>query len=295
MLFDARQKKSSMLGRCVPPTHYGAMTPITRRCALAALAALPGACGSEAPAAQRFKGFDAARMAVRIAGDGRPTLLLHGFASNGEAWFRWGLAGRLVAQGRRVIAPDFRGHGGSDAPEGPDAYPKDVLAMDQEALLASLGLGAYDIVAYSMGALVAVRMLARGARPGRVVLGGMGDARIEGVTARDEMFRDAAAHGEAARTEGARRIAQMLAKGGLKGPAILGVLDSLERTPPVELKRLTTPILVVCGQEDDENGSAEGLAAALGNARAMRVPGAHGTTPQTNAFQKAVTGFLGRP
>jgi pimeloyl-ACP methyl ester carboxylesterase len=232
---------------------------------------------------------------VRIAGEGRPTLLLHGFASTGESWFRWGLAQRLVAQGRRVIAPDFRAHGQSDAPERTAAYPKDVLALDQEALLRALGVGAYDVVAYSMGALVAVRMLVRGAAPGHVALGGMGDARVEGVTARDAMFRDAAANGGGAKTEGARRIAQVLAKSGLNGPAILSVLDSLGRTPPAELKRLTTPVLVVCGEDDNENGSAEGLAAALGNARALRVPGAHGTTPQTDAFQDAVTGFLGRP
>jgi pimeloyl-ACP methyl ester carboxylesterase len=194
-----------------------------------------------------------------------------------------------------VIAPDFRAHGRSDAPPDPAAYTKDALAMDQEALLQALGVGGYDLVGYSMGSLVAVRMLVRGARPGRAVLGGVGDARVEGVTARDEMFRDAAAHGAAATTEGARRMAQMLAKGGMKGPAILGVLDSLGRTPAAELKRLTTPVLVVCGDQDDENGSAEGLAAALGNAKAVRVPGAHGTTPQTDAFQDAVIGFLGGP
>jgi len=272
------------------------MRPITRRCAITALAALPAAaCEAEAPPVRTFKGFDGARMAVRIAGEGRPTLLLHGFTSTGESWFRWGLAKRLVAQGRRVIAPDFRAHGQSDAPEGPAAYPKDALAMDQEALLQGLGVGDYDLAAYSMGSLVAVRMLVRGARPGRAVLGGVGDARIEGVTARDEMFRDAAANGAAARTEGARRMAEALAQGGLKGPAILGVLQSLGRTSPDELKRLTTPTLVICGDQDNDNGRAEGLAAALGNARAMRVPGAHGTTPQTDAFQDAVTGFLGRP
>ncbi len=268
---------------------------LTRRTAAFAIAALPAvAHAADPPAAQSFKGFDGAPMAVRTLGDGRPTLLLHGFLSNGASWFRTGLADRLVAQGRRVIAPDFRGHGASAMPEDRSAYPKDALCQDQEALLKALSIREYDLVGYSMGALVAVRMLVRGARPGKLLLGGMGDARIMGVTPRDEAFRDGAANGANAKTEQARGVGAAITRGGMKGPAISGVLASLGRTSPAELKRLTTPTLVVCGDQDNDNGVAEPLAAALGNARAVRVPGTHGGVPATAAFAEQVTAFLGR-
>lgn len=271
-----------------------AMLSLTRRGALAALSSLiPAmAIAADLPEPETFESFDGTRLAVRSLGAGRPTLMLHGFLSDGASWFRTGLAQRLAAEGRRVIAPDFRGHGRSAAPTARAAYPKDVLARDQTALLQAWKIGDYDLVGYSMGSLVAVRMLVGGARPGRLVLGGMGDARVMGETPRDAMFREGAERGAAAAGEGARAVASRIAQRELKPEAIAGVLGSLGRTGAAELKRLTTPTLVVCGEGDNENGSAEGLAAALGQARAVRVPGVHGTAPAQPQFLDAVSQFL---
>ena len=99
------------------------MRALTRRTTLALIAAAPAvAHAAEPPPVRRFKGFDGAEIAVRMLGEGRPTLLLHGFQSNGQGWFRSGLAERLAGQGRWVIAPDFRGHGQSAAPTDPKAF-----------------------------------------------------------------------------------------------------------------------------------------------------------------------------
>ncbi len=86
--------------------------------------------------------FDGTRLAVTIMGEGRPVLLLHGLFSNADMnWVRYGAAQKLVDAGFRLILPDLRGHGASDAPADPAAYPPDVLARDVEALVDALGLG----------------------------------------------------------------------------------------------------------------------------------------------------------
>lgn len=282
-----------------PGSRVVSMANFTRRTTLAALALAVAPAAARAvpalPEIRRAPGFDGTMLALRTLGEGRPTLLMHGFLSNGGSWFRRGLAERLATQGRRLIVPDFRGHGDSASPSDPAAYPEDALCRDMEAILKAEGARDFDMVGYSMGSLIAVRMLVRGARPGKVVLGGMGDARIEGVTPRDDMFRDGAANGIKAGSPGALAVAANIARSGLNGHAIVGVLASLGRTTAAELKMLKTPVLVVCGDQDNDNGAAEGLAAALDNARALRVPGVHGAVPATAPFMDAVANFLGRP
>ena len=53
-------------------------------------------------------------------GSGSPVLLLHGFPDSSALWRHQIPA--LVAAGHRVIAPDLRGFGASERPEGVDAY-----------------------------------------------------------------------------------------------------------------------------------------------------------------------------
>ncbi|MDR7118561.1 alpha/beta fold hydrolase [Caulobacter sp. BE254] len=133
----------------------------------------------------RFQSFDGVSIGYRTLGEGWPTLLLHGFLASAEAnWFLPGIAAAVAAAGRRVIAPDLRGHGRSDAPTDPAAWPRDVLAMDQEALIAHLHLSDYDLVGYSLGARTAVRMAVRGARPRKLVLAGMGERGLMAAGAR---------------------------------------------------------------------------------------------------------------
>src|ERR1700754_4131534 len=100
----------------------------------------------------RFQSFNGVSIGYRAPGAAGPTLMLHGFLASGETnWFLPGIAAAIAATGRRVIAPDLRGHGRSDAPTDPAAWPRDVLVMDQEALIAHLHLTDYDLVGYSLG------------------------------------------------------------------------------------------------------------------------------------------------
>ncbi len=121
-----------------------------------------------------FVTSDGVRLAYADEGEGRPVLLLHGFLSSGHRnWSR--LIPALTGAGLRVIAPDCRGHGASDAPTAPEAWPADVMARDVLELAAQLGLSDFDLVGYSMGGRTAIRAMVGGLKPRRLVIGGMGE------------------------------------------------------------------------------------------------------------------------
>ena len=88
-----------------------------------------------------------------------------------------------------------------------------------------LGIVDYDLVGYSLGARTAMRMLVRGARPKKVVLGGMGDSGIMNVAARRAYFADGIRNGDKAKNPQAGAYMQAaLAERGLKAQAMLNVL-----------------------------------------------------------------------
>ena len=58
------------------------------------------------------------------------------------------------------------------------------------------------------------------------------------------------------------------------------------------LQAFTMPTLVVCGSEDDDNGSAEELAAALPNGRYAPIPGTHMTCVTRPELAAAIASFL---
>lgn len=226
---------------------------------------------------ERFTAADGVRLAYHVRGEGRTVLLLHGFLANSRVnWIDPGIAERLVKAGFSVVAMDLRGHGQSDAPTEPRFWPRDVLADDGLALIRELDLMDYDLVGYSLGARTAARMLVRGARPRRVVLGGMGASGIMQAGARAAMFEDAIRHGDRAEDPAAgRRVQAMIAHGGLKPETMLGVLASFAPTCEDDLRAIAMPTLVIAGEDDQDNGSAEDLAALLPRGRAQRAPGNH--------------------
>jgi pimeloyl-ACP methyl ester carboxylesterase len=52
------------------------------------------------------------------------------------------------------------------------------------------------------------------------------------------------------------------------------------------------PTLVVCGTEDEDNGSAQDLAVALADARYEAVPGTHMSSVTKPQFGEAIAAFL---
>jgi len=241
----------------------------------------------------RILADDGVSLAVHELGEGPPVVLLHGFLSSARAnWFGPRIVQALTAAGHRVIAPDLRGHGQSDAPVAPEAWRPDVLATDAVALVQALGLTDYDLVGYSLGGRTAVRAMVRGLRPRRVVIGGMGESGVMEAGWRADLLEDWVRHGEAAQQpDMGRQVQKLMADQGLKRDAILGVFAAFHPTTEAEIKALEVPALVVMGEDDHDNGSAEVLADWLGG-RALRLAGDHGTVVSNPDFTAAMVDFL---
>ena len=61
---------------------------------------------------ETFRSFDGLEIAYLDAGRGPAVILSHGFAADHRInWVVPGVVDALVASGRRVLAPDARGHG----------------------------------------------------------------------------------------------------------------------------------------------------------------------------------------
>ena len=126
------------------------------------------------------------------SGRGRPLILIHGYLSTAMAMAV--IAGKIAGRGYRVILPDLRGHGESARPHDPAAYPPDALADDGLALVEHLGLSHYDLAGYSLGGRTVIRMLARGATPGRAIAGGQGLEAITHTAGRGGQYRHVLTH-----------------------------------------------------------------------------------------------------
>ncbi|WP_421741320.1 alpha/beta fold hydrolase [Cellulomonas sp.] len=97
----------------------------------------------------RFVDLPGLRMHVADAGSGPPALLLHGFPQH---WWEWRKVIPELAQDHRVICPDLRGAGWTDAPPG--GYVREQLLADVLGLLDALGLEKVDLVAHDYGAIL---------------------------------------------------------------------------------------------------------------------------------------------
>lgn len=86
------------------------------------------------------------RVHVAEAGEGRPVVMLHGWPQH---WYLWRGVIPLVAPHRRVICPDLRGFGWTDAPSS--GYDRETMARDVLALLDELGLEQVDLVGHDWG------------------------------------------------------------------------------------------------------------------------------------------------
>ena len=88
------------------------------------------------------------RVHVAEAGrhDAEPVLLLHGWPQH---WYEWRGVVPALSEHYRLLMPDLRGLGWSDAPER--GYEKEQLARDQIALLDALGIDRVKLIGHDWG------------------------------------------------------------------------------------------------------------------------------------------------
>jgi pimeloyl-ACP methyl ester carboxylesterase len=246
------------------------------------------------PIQRAFAASDGARLVWHELGEGRPVVLLHGLFSNAETnWLKFGHAAQIAGRGFRVIMPDLRAHGRSAAPHDQASYPPDILARDGIELIRHLGLADYDLGGYSLGARTAVRMAILGARPRRLVIGGMGLRGLMETGRRSGHFRHVL---EGVGTH-PRGSPEWLAEAFLKTTggdpeAMLPLLGSFVDSSEAELRSIAMPTLVVAGADDHDNGSAREVADLLPDARYAEVPGNHMSAVTKPDFGRAIAGFL---
>src|SRR5258708_21450143 len=102
------------------------------------------------------------RTLVEGPADGDLFLLMRGFPEGAESWARQ--LHVLAHAGFLAVAPDLRGYGLTDAPEGVENYSIDVLVADAKGLIESFGRKSSHIAGHDWGAPVAWYFA--GAHPG---------------------------------------------------------------------------------------------------------------------------------
>jgi pimeloyl-ACP methyl ester carboxylesterase len=106
---------------------------------------------TDEPGAERTVSVGDQLLRVLDEGSGAPVLLMHGFPDRAEQWRLVGA--RLRTAGRRTIAVDLPGFGGSTAPIGRSHYRGDHVAGQIADLLAALGIDEpIDAVGHDWGA-----------------------------------------------------------------------------------------------------------------------------------------------
>ncbi len=242
--------------------------------------------------------FDGTKLAVHRMGAGssgrRPVLLLHGLFSNARTnWIKFGHAAKLVEAGFAVIMPDLRAHGDSAAPHDAAAYPDDVLAKDVHALVEALGLDAFDLAGFSLGARTAARAVITGLGPRKLVLTGMGLEGLSGWDGRAAFFIDAIDRFDTIRRGDRAFMAKSFMK-TMKVDLVAArlLLQSVADATAEQLAAIIMPTMVLCGAKDHDNGSAPALARMLADAQYVEIPGTHMSSVTEGALGDAMVSFL---
>lgn len=244
-----------------------------------------------------FAGHGGAQLALHRMGKGRPVVLLHGlFSSAAINWVKFGTAAQLVAARFECLMPDLRAHGQSAAPHDPAEYPADVLALDAMALVAHLGLTDFDLCGFSLGSRTSVRAVLGGLSPRRLVLAGMGLEGLAGWKGRRDFFIDVIDRFGTIRPGDPAYVSQQFMKTmNVDRVAARLLLGSMADTAPEDLAAVTMPVLVLCGDKDNDNGSADRLAAALPDARRATIPGTHMSSVTVPEMGAEIVSFLTSP
>lgn len=240
---------------------------------------------------------DGVELAYRETGEGRPVILLHGLFSDAKMnWINFGHADRIASEGLRVVMPDLRAHGASGTPHDPALYPKGILARDLRELVNHLGLAELRLGGFSLGARTVVEAVGEGMRSRKAVLAGMGLQGLREWDRRKTFFIDAIERFDVARRGDPHWLAiQFMKTMKVDCVAAALLLETFTAAPDEWLAAFTMPTLVVCGSEDEDNGSARELSDALPNARFEEVPGTHMSSVTKPELGDRIASFLAEP
>jgi pimeloyl-ACP methyl ester carboxylesterase len=246
------------------------------------------------PSVTRWTASDGVELAYHELGEGRPVVLLHGLFSDANMnWIKFGHAARIAEAGFRVIMPDLRAHGLSGRPHGAEHYPVGILARDLTELIARLQLADFDLGGFSLGARTTVEGVGEGLKPRRAILGGAGLEGLRHWQRRKTFFVEAIQLFDQVQRGDPHWLSIQFMKSQKVDRVAAGLLlESFADAFMDWLQAFTMPTLVVCGSEDDDNGSAAELAAAMPNAVFREIPGTHMSSVTKPELGQAIVDFL---
>jgi 3-oxoadipate enol-lactonase len=209
--------------------------------------------------------IDDIQMAYTDTGLGRPVVLIHGYPFNRSLWNEQVAA---LSSSYRVIVPDLRGFGETDASEGPATMNR--MALDVAQLLDHLDVSQVAVGGLSMGGYVALAFYKQ--FPARVRALILADTRAQADT--EEAKRTRAQQAEKALAEGmagmadamlpklltpetvskrpeiVKRVRDMMLKTKPEGAAaaLQGMAERDDQTPL--LPNISVPALILVGAED---------------------------------------------
>lgn len=255
-----------------------------------------------AEAVKSFETWDGIEIAFQEWGEetsSPPVVLHHGFVVDADSnWVAPEVVAALCAAGRRVVAPDARGHGRSEKPHDPTRYGEQRMARDLTALLDAIDAPRIDLVGYSMGAVVSLLFASEEGRVRRLVVGGVGSGVIEcGGVDRRTVSNDAII--EALEVEdpssigdpGALPFRQLADATGGDRVALAAQARSIYRGE-IALQRISAPTLVLAGDSDPLAVRPEVLSNAIPGASLRILHGNHIGAIGDPSFRQSIVDFL---
>jgi pimeloyl-ACP methyl ester carboxylesterase len=232
-------------------------------------------------------------------GEGPPVVLVHGFASSRHGtWKENGWYETLADAGRRVVAIDCRGHGESEKLHDPVAYGRNTMAEDVVRLLDHLSIPEADLMGYSMGGGISLRLLVN--HPDRfnaVVPSGVGET-VLGERERGDVIAEALEADDLDDVETQRgREFRIFAANRDNDLRALAAIQRSESAPihPEQFADVSQPVLVARGVDDELVGDPGPLADAIPGAESYAVPESdHLSTTDDPRYEEAVMEFLAR-
>lgn len=104
----------------------------------------------------RFVDVDGAQVAYRVDGEGPGLVLVHGTGGNADT--NWSHLVPVLARRWTVVRPNYSGSG--ETPDAGGALTADALAAQVVAAAKAAGAAPFDLVGFSLGAAVAIRLAA---------------------------------------------------------------------------------------------------------------------------------------
>jgi pimeloyl-ACP methyl ester carboxylesterase len=232
-----------------------------------------------------------------VQGAGPPLVALHGATSSGREDFAAQIPS--MAKAFRLYLPDARGHGRTrwDAADG---LAQQALVADLTAFVDAIGLSTFHLVGFSMGAMTAMTFATRAAaRLRTLVLVGITPEREPRASIARRLMDPARILRDDPRwaADLASRHDPVQGSGAWQRllPAITSEIASQPLLTPRDLRSITVPTMVVCGDRDPfvpvDHGW--GLSRQIPGARLFVVPdsGHEVMSRQPALFNAALAGF----